>query len=56
MQKVAEAWAAKLEDETLVAENSKIHNMEQKLSERELVADLQAMGLTEQNRRLLDRS
>ncbi len=69
MQKVAEAWAAKLEDEALaahgrrvaqvfrdygfrtsealVAENAKIHNMEQKLADRELVADLQMMGLTE---------
>ena len=78
MQKVAEAWAAKLEDESLavhgvrvaqvfrdygfrtsealVAENAKIHNMEQKLSDRELTADLQAMGLTELNRRLLNRT
>ena len=31
MQKVAEAWAAKLEDETMAAKNAKIHNMEQKL-------------------------
>ncbi|MBP3741159.1 MAG: hypothetical protein J6I41_08590 [Bacteroidales bacterium] len=42
--------------EALVAENAKIHNMEQKLSERELTADLQAMGLTELNRRLLSRT
>lgn len=42
--------------EALVAENAKIHNMEQKLAERELVADLQAMGLTELNRRLLSRT
>ena len=78
MQKVAEAWAAKIEDETLaahgrrvaqvfrdygfrtsealVAENAKIHNMEQKLADRELTADLQAMGLTELNRRLLSRT
>lgn len=78
IQKVAEAWAAKIEDESLsvhggrvaqvfrdygfrttealVAENAKIHNMEQKLSERELVADLQMMGLTELNRRLLSRT
>jgi len=69
MQKVAEVWAAKLEDETLaahgrrvaqvfrdygfrtseamVAENAKIHNMEQKLAERDLVSDLQMMGLAE---------
>jgi hypothetical protein len=62
MQKVAEAWAAKIEDESLavhgvrvaqvfrdygfrtsealVAENAKIHNMEQKLAERDLVSDL----------------
>jgi len=60
IQKVAEAWAAKIEDESLavhgvrvsqvfrdygfrtsealVAENAKIHNMEQKLAERDLVA------------------
>jgi len=78
MQKVAEAWEKKLEDESLavhghrvsqvfrdygfrtsealVAENAKIHNMEQKLAERELTADLQAMGLTELNRRLLSRT
>lgn len=78
IQKVAEAWAAKIEDESLsvhgvrvsqvfrdygfrtsealVAENAKIHNMEQKLAERELVADLQMMGLTELNRRLLSRT
>ena len=78
MQKVAEAWAAKLEDESLsvhgvrvsqvfrdygfrtsealVAENAKIHNMEQKLAERDLVSDLQMMGLTELNRRLLSRT
>ena len=78
IQKVAEAWAAKIEDESLavhgvrvaqvfrdygfrtsealVAENAKIHNMEQKLSDRELTADLQAMGLTELNRRLLSRT
>ena len=78
MQKVAEVWAAKLEDETLaahgrrvaqvfrdygfrtsealVAENAKIHNMEQKLADRELTADLQAMGPTELNRRLLNRT
>jgi len=31
----------------LVAENAKIHNMEQKLAERDLVSDLQMMGLTE---------
>lgn len=42
--------------EALVAENAKIHNMEQKLAERELVADLQMMGLTELNRRLLSRT
>ena len=42
--------------EALVAENAKIHNMEQKLAERELVADLQMMGLTELNRRLLNRT
>ncbi len=42
--------------EALVAENAKIHNMEQKLAERELTADLQAMGLTELNRRLLNRT
>ena len=30
--------------------------MEQKLSDRELTADLQAMGLTELNRRLLNRT
>lgn len=69
IQKVAEAWAAKIEDESLavhgvrvsqvfrdygfrtsealVAENAKIHNMEQKLAERDLVSDLQMMGLTE---------
>jgi len=69
MQKVAELWEKKLEDESLavhgvrvsqvfrdygfrtsealVAENAKVHNMEQKLAERELVADLQMMGLTE---------
>ena len=74
MQKVAELWEKKLEDESLavhgrrvsqvfrdygfrtsealVAENAKVHNMEQKLAERELVADLQMMGLTELNRRL----
>ena len=78
IQKVAEAWTAKIEDESLsvhgvrvaqvfrdygfrtsealVAENAKIHNMEQKLAERELVADLQAMGLTELNRCLLNRT
>ena len=78
MQKVAEAWAAKIEDESLavhgrrvaqvfrdygfrtsealVAENAKIHNMEQKLAERDLVSDLQMMGLTELNRRLLSRT
>ncbi len=76
IQKVAEAWAAKIEDESLavhgvrvafrdygfrtsealVAENAKIHNMEQKLAERDLVADLQMMGLTELNRRLLSRT
>ncbi len=86
IQKVAEAWAAKIEDEALavhgvrvsqvfrnygfrtskalVAENAKIHNMEQKLADRELTADLQAMGLTElcrgvgsaDNRRLLSRT
>jgi len=72
MQKVAEAWAAKIEDESLaahsrrvaqvfrdygfrtsealVAENAKIHNMEQKLADRELTADLQAVGLTVLNR------
>ena len=42
--------------EALVAENAKIHNMEQKRAERELVADLQMMGLTELNRRLLSRT
>lgn len=74
MQKVAELWEKKLEDESLavhgrrvsqvfrdygfrtsealVAENAKVHNMEQKLAERELVSDLQMMGLTELNRRL----
>ena len=74
MQKVAELWEKKLEDESLavhgrrvsqvfrdygfrtsealVEENAKVHNMEQKLAERELVADLQMMGLTELNRRL----
>ena len=36
----------------LVAENAKIHNMEQKLAEGDLVSDLQMMGLTELNRRL----
>lgn len=78
IQKVAEAWAAKIEDESLavhgvrvsqvfrdygfrtsealVAENAKIHNMEQKLAERDLVSDLQMMGLTELNRRLLNRT
>jgi len=78
IQKVAEAWAAKIEDESLavhgvrvaqvfrdygfrtsealVAENAKIHNMEQKLAERDLVSDLQMMGLTELNRRLLSRT
>lgn len=78
IQKVAEAWAAKIEDESLavhgirvaqvfrdygfrtsealVAENAKIHNMEQKLAERDLVSDLQLMGLTELNRRLLSRT
>ncbi len=78
IQKVAEAWAAKIEDEALavhgrrvaqvfrdygfrtsealVAENAKIHNMEQKLAERDLVSDLQMMGLTELNRRLLSRT
>ena len=78
IQKVAEAWAAKIEDESLavhgrrvaqvfrdygfrtsealVAENAKIHNMEQKLAERGLTADLQVMGLTELNRRLLSRT
>ena len=40
----------------LVAENAKIHNMEQKLAERDLVSDLQMMGLTELNRRLLSRT
>lgn len=30
--------------------------MEQKLADRELTADLQAMGLTELNRRLLNRT
>lgn len=33
--------------EALVAENAKIHNMEQKPAERDLVSDLQMMGLTE---------
>ena len=42
--------------EALVAENAKIHNMEQKLADRELTADLQVMGLTELNRRLLSRT
>lgn len=42
--------------EALVAENAKIHNMEQKLAERDLVSDLQMMGLTELNRRLLSRT
>ena len=78
MQKVAELWEKKLEDESLavhgrrvsqvfrdygfrtsealVAENAKVHNMEQKLAERELVADLQMMGLTELNRRLDNRT
>ncbi|MBQ9587164.1 MAG: hypothetical protein IJR26_04825 [Bacteroidales bacterium] len=78
MQKVAELWEKKLEDESLavhgrrvsqvfrdysfrtsealVAENAKIHNMEQKLADRELTADLQMMGLTELNRRLLSRT
>lgn len=42
--------------EALVAENAKIHNMEQKLAERDLVSDLQMMGLTELNRRLLNRT
>lgn len=28
----------------LVAENAKIHNMEQRLAERDLVSDLQMMG------------
>ena len=78
MQKVAELWEKKLEDEglavhgrrvsqvfrdygfrtseALVAENAKVHNMEQKLAERELVADLQMMGLTELNRRLDNRT
>ena len=39
-----------------MAENAKIHNMEQKLAERDLVSDLQMMGLTELNRRLLSRT
>ena len=39
-----------------MAENAKIHNMDQKLADRELTADLQAMGLTELNRRLLNRT
>lgn len=39
--------------EALVAENAKLRNIEQKLAERELTADLEAMGLTELNRRLL---
>lgn len=69
IQKVAEAWAAKIEDESLavhgvrvsqvfrdygfrtsealMAENAKIHNMEQKLANRDLVSDLQMLGLTE---------
>lgn len=42
--------------EALVAENAKIHNMEQKLADRELTADLQMLGLTELNRRLLNRT
>ena len=42
--------------EALVAENAKIRNIEQKLAERELVADLNMMGLTELNRRLLNRT
>ncbi|MCQ2259810.1 MAG: DUF6261 family protein [Bacteroidales bacterium] len=78
MQRVAELWEKKLEDESLavhgrrvsqvfrdygfrtsealVAENAKVHNMEQKLAECDLVADLQMMGLTELNRRLDNRT
>ena len=73
IQKVAEAWVAKIEDESLsvhgvrvsqvfrdygfrtsealVAENAKIHNMEQKLAERDLVADLAKIDLQYQQSR-----
>lgn len=38
--------------ETLVAENAKIDNMQQRFADTTLAADLEAMGLTELNRRL----
>lgn len=39
--------------EALVAENAKIDNMEQRFAEPTLAADLEAMGLTELNRRFV---
>lgn len=39
--------------EALVAENAKIDNMQQRFAEETLAADLEAMGLTELNRRLI---
>ncbi|MBQ3300782.1 MAG: hypothetical protein IJH04_01280, partial [Eggerthellaceae bacterium] len=39
-------------EEALVAENAKIRNIEQRFAEAALMADLQAMGLTELNQRM----